>query len=52
MRAVTKVVNMLKDKVTIQQMSEELFKELFTYKEYEEVLKMSKWFSIDEKCGN
>ena len=48
MRAVTKVVNMLKDKVTIQQMSEELF----TYKEYEEVLKMSKWLSIDEKYGN
>ena len=37
MSAVTKVVNMLKENVTIQQMSEELF----TYKEYEGVLKMS-----------
>jgi len=47
MRAVTKVVNMLKENVSIQQMSEELF----TYKDYEKILKMSKWLDIDEKYG-
>jgi len=47
MRAVTKVVSMLKENVTVRQMSEELF----TYKDYEEVLKMPKWLNIDEKYG-
>ncbi len=47
MKAVTRVVNMLKDSGTTQQMSEELV----TYEEYEEVVKLSKWLSIDEKYG-
>jgi len=47
MKAVTKVVNMLKDSGTTQQMSEKLF----TYEEYEEVVKLSRWFNIDEKYG-
>jgi 2-methylisocitrate lyase-like PEP mutase family enzyme len=47
MKAVTKVVNMLKDSGTTRQMREELV----TYEEYEEVLKLSKWLSIDEKYG-
>ncbi len=47
MKAVTKVVNMLKDSGTTRQMSEELV----TYEEYEEVVKLSKWLSIDEKYG-
>jgi len=47
MRAVTNAVNMLKENGTIQQMGEELF----TYKEYGEVLKMSKWLNIDEEYG-
>ena len=38
---------MLKDSGTTRQMS----KELFTYEEYEEVVKLSKWLSIDEKYG-
>ena len=47
MKAVTKAVNMLKDSGTTRQMSEELV----TYEEYEEVVKLSKWLSIDEKYG-
>jgi len=47
MKAVTKVVNMLKDSGTTQQMSEELL----TYEEYEEVVKLSRWLNIDEKYG-
>jgi len=47
MRAVTKVVNMLKDNVMIRQMGDELF----SYKEYEKVLKLSKWLHIGEKYG-
>ena len=47
MKAVTKVVNMLKESGTIRQMSEELV----TYEEYEEVVKLSKWLNIDEKYG-
>jgi 2-methylisocitrate lyase-like PEP mutase family enzyme len=47
MKAVTKVVNMLKDSGTTQQMSEELV----TYEEYEEVVKLSRWLNIDEKYG-
>jgi methylisocitrate lyase len=47
MKAVTKVVNMLKDSGTTRQMREELV----TYEEYEEVVKLSKWLSIDEKYG-
>jgi 2-methylisocitrate lyase-like PEP mutase family enzyme len=47
MKAVTKVVNMLKDSGTIRQMSEELC----TYEEYKEVVKLSDWLRIDEKYG-
>ncbi len=47
MKAVTKVVNMLKDSGTIRQMREELC----TYEEYKEVVKLSDWLSIDEKYG-
>jgi methylisocitrate lyase len=47
MKAVTKVVNMLKDSGTTRQMSEELV----TYEEYEQVLKLSEWLAIDEKYG-
>jgi len=45
MKAVTKVVNMLRDSGTTRQMS----KELFTYEEYEEVVKLSEWLNIDQK---
>jgi 2-methylisocitrate lyase-like PEP mutase family enzyme len=48
MKAVAKAVNMLKENVTVGQMSEELI----TYREYEEVLKMSKWLDTDEKYGS
>jgi len=47
MKAVTKVVNMLKDSGTTRQMSEKLV----TYEEYEQVLKLSEWLNIDEKYG-
>jgi len=47
MKALTKVVAMLKDSGTIRQMSEELV----TYEEYEEVVKLSRWLNIDEKYG-
>ena len=47
MKAVRKAVNMLKNGVAVQKMSEELF----TYKEYEEVMNISRWLNIDEKYG-
>ena len=46
-KAVAKVVNMLRDSGTTRQMSEELV----TYEEYEELVKLSKWSNIDEKYG-
>jgi len=48
MKAVAKVVNMLRDTGTTRQMSEELV----AYEEYEEVLRLSKWLTIDEKYGS
>ncbi len=47
MKAVTRVVNMLKTTGTTRQMSEDLI----AYEEYEEVVKLSKWLKIDEEYG-
>lgn len=45
MKAVTKVVEKLKQSGTTHQMREEVF----AYSDYEEVVKLSKWLNIDEK---
>lgn len=47
MKAVTKVVTMLKVSGTTRQMREELV----TYEEYEGVVKLSEWLNIDEEYG-
>ena len=44
MKAVEKTVKMLKDVGTTRQMRNEVF----TYEEYEKVVKLSEWFNIDE----
>jgi 2-methylisocitrate lyase-like PEP mutase family enzyme len=45
MKAVTDVVQMLKETGTTRQMREKVF----TYEKYEEIVKLSQWLSIDEK---
>jgi 2-methylisocitrate lyase-like PEP mutase family enzyme len=45
MKAVSRSVQILKETGTTEQMGEEIF----TYEEYEEVVKLPQWLNIDKK---